>query len=68
VVFRERHSLELHFDAFNVGNHPTFYVYPSTGGDYGALTPININNSAFGQVTDTNFAPRRLQIGAYYRF
>lgn len=68
VKFRERHSLELHFDAFNVTNHPTFYVYPSTGGDYGFLTPFNINNSSFGQVTDMNYSPRRLQIGAYYRF
>lgn len=68
VAFRERHSLELHFDAFNVGNHPTFYVYPSTGGDYGYLTPFNINSSSFGQITDMNYSPRRLQIGAYYRF
>jgi hypothetical protein len=68
VNITERHHVDLHFDMFNVLNHPTFYVYPSTGGDYGLLTPFTINSSAFGQVSAMNFSPRRIQIGAYYRF
>jgi len=68
VNITERHHVDLHFDMFNVLNHPTFYVYPSTGGDYGLLTPFNINNAAFGQISSMNFNPRRIQIGAYYRF
>ena len=57
-------------DLFNWMNHPTFYVYPATGGDY-ALTsppPFNINSPTFGQITDMNFNPRIIQIGAYYQF
>ena len=68
ITIRERHHVDLHFDMFNVLNHPTFYLYPSTGGDYGFLTPFNVNSTAFGQVTDMNYSPRRIQIGAYYRF
>jgi hypothetical protein len=67
-IFRERHHLDLHFDLFNFMNHPTFYVYPSTGGDYGLLTPFTINSTAFGQVSGMNFNPRVVQIGAYYHF
>jgi hypothetical protein len=68
VNITERNHVDLHFDMFNVLNHPTFYVFPSTGGDYGALTPFNINSTAFGQVSGMNYNPRRIQIGAYYRF
>jgi hypothetical protein len=68
ITIHERHHIDLHGDLFNFMNHPTFYVYPSTGGDYGFLTPFNINSTAFGQVTGSNFSPRRVQIGAYYRF
>ncbi len=64
----ETHSLDLHFDFFNLLNHPTFYVYPATAGDYGSVTNMNINSTNFGKITDTNYANRRVQIGAYYRF
>ncbi|HSP70483.1 MAG TPA: hypothetical protein VLN48_22310, partial [Bryobacteraceae bacterium] len=64
----ERQTLDLHFDFFNVGNHPTFYMYPSTAGDYGLTTPYNINSTAFGQFDSMNHDSRQIQIGAYYRF
>ena len=64
----ETHSLDFHFDFFNLLNHPTFYVYPATAGDYGSVTNMNINNTTFGKITGTNYANRRVQIGAYYRF
>ena len=64
----ETHSLDLHFDFFNLLNHPTFYVDPATAGDYGSVTNMNINNTTFGKITSMNYAPRRIQIGAYYRF
>jgi len=64
----ERQTLDLHFDFFNVGNHPTFYMPPSTAGDYGSTTPYNINGTTFGQLNSMNHDPRQIQIGAYYRF
>ena len=68
VAFTERHTLDLHFDFFNVINHPTFYMYPTTAGDYSAASPYQINNTTFGQFDTMNHNPRVLQIGAYYRF
>ncbi len=65
--FRERHTLDLHFDFFNWTNHPTFYV-PPTSGDYGSTTNFTINNTSFGKITSMNYNPRVIQIGAYYRF
>ena len=35
IVIREGKTLDLHFSMFNVFNHPTFYLNPSDGGDYG---------------------------------
>jgi hypothetical protein len=67
VKFGERVSLDLHFDAFNFMNHPTFYVYPQ-GGDYGYTGYNSINGTTFGQVDSMQFAPRILQIGAYIKF
>jgi hypothetical protein len=66
--YRERYKLDFHFDFFNWMNHPTFYIYPSDGGDYGSITNFNINNATFGKITAMNFAPRTIQIGAYFRF
>jgi hypothetical protein len=66
--FLERHSITLHADAFNVLNTPTFYVPPSTNGDYGTVTPFTINNTTFGRITSMNYAQRRMQFGLYYRF
>jgi hypothetical protein len=65
--FYERHSLELKFDLTNFMNHPTFYVYPSSG-DYGTATPFTINSTSFGKIQYMNYLPRQIQIGAYYRF
>ena len=64
----ERTTLDLHFDFFNYLNHPTFYVAPSTAGDYGSVTNVNINNTTFGKLTGMNYAPRVIQLGAYFRF
>ncbi len=63
----ERHELTLHFQLFNWMNHPTFYVFP-TSGDYGSTTNFNINNTTFGKITAMDLAPRVIQLGAYYRF
>jgi len=68
IAIGERHHVDLHFDLFNFMNHPTFYLYPTTAGDYGLATPYNINSTAFGQITGMNFNPRVVQLGAYYRF
>jgi hypothetical protein len=67
-TFRERHSLEMHFDFFNWMNHPTFYIAPATSGDYGSVTNYTINNTSFGKITSMNYNPRVIQLGAYYRF
>jgi len=58
----------LHFDFFDFMNHPTFYIRPTTGGDYGSVTNFNINNTTFGRITSMNYNPRVIQIAAYYRF
>ena len=63
----ERHKLDLHFDVTNWMNHPTFYVYPSSG-DYGTATPSTVNSTSFGKIQYMNLTPRVIQIGAYYRF
>jgi hypothetical protein len=66
--FLERHTLDLHFDFFNWMNHPTFYVPPSTAGDYGSTGNYTISSVNFGKITSMNYSPRVIQIGAYYRF
>ena len=66
--FFERHTLDLHFDFFNVMNHPTFYIPPATAGDYGSTANFTINNVNFGKITSMNYGSRVIQIGAYYRF
>src|SRR5579859_444703 len=63
IPIRESMSLELRGDAFNVFNHPTFFV-----GDQ------NINSSSFGHVNSTlgsisnGGGARVLQIGAAFKF
>lgn len=64
----ERHTLDFHFDFFNFMNHPTFYLPPASGGDYGSVTNFTINNPTFGKITGMDYSPRIIQIGAYYRF
>jgi len=56
VVIRERQTLELRMDAFNMPNHPNFFA-----GDQ------NINSTTFG-VIGSSFGSRLLQFGAHYRF
>lgn len=68
----ERQTLDLHFDMFNLFNHPVFYLYPSTAGDYGfsasGFNNFNVNAATFGKLTSTTGGARVIQIGAYYRF
>jgi hypothetical protein len=68
----ERSTLDLHFDFFNYLNHPTFYIPPSTNGDYGLngslSNTVNVNYTSFGKLTGMNYGPRVMQIGAYFRF
>jgi hypothetical protein len=64
----ESQTLDLHFDMFNLMNHPAFSISPSDGGDYGSTTNFNVNNTTFGKITSTAYGPRVVQIGAYYRF
>uniref|UniRef100_Q020V2 TonB-dependent transporter Oar-like beta-barrel domain-containing protein n=1 Tax=Solibacter usitatus (strain Ellin6076) TaxID=234267 RepID=Q020V2_SOLUE len=65
---KERHSVALGADLINWMNHPTFYVPPSTGGDYGSTTNFNINSATFGKITSMNYNPRVIQLSLYYRF
>ena len=62
VSFKERYSVELHADMFNVFNHTNFY-----------LSDQNINSTGFGRITSQNYSndgvgPRVLQFGLYTRF
>ena len=66
-TFAERHHVDLHFDFFNWANHPTFWVAPNTG-DYGSTTNFTVNNTTFGKLSSMNYAPRVIQLGAYYKF
>jgi hypothetical protein len=65
---KERHSLDVGADLINWMNHPTFYIFPATGGDYGSVTDYNINSPTFGQISSMNYNPRIIQLSAYYRF
>lgn len=68
IRIRERHSVDFHFDMFNFANHPTFYVYPTSNGDYAYNSYNTINNSTFGTIDSMNYSARRIQMGLYYRF
>lgn len=64
VRILERHSIQIRAEAFNVFNHPTFYV----GNETSNATRFSVNNTTFGKITSTFANPRRLQFGLYYRF
>lgn len=53
----ERHSLEIRVEAFNVMNHPTWY-----------LEDQNIESTNFMKITQNFNGRRLLQFGVYYRF
>ncbi len=57
-LFRERITLELRVDAFNVLNHTEFNNLDNNAQDIG---------STFGQVTGA-YDPRILQLGTHLRF
>ena len=58
IVFKERHSIEVGADAFNLANHPAF-----TMGDQ------DINSVNFNRITGvTGNGARFLQFSLYYRF
>jgi len=57
VALTERHKVELQMDAYNALNHATFW-----SGDQ------NINNTTFGVVSYTFYAPRVVQFGLHYKF
>lgn len=68
VALREGMTLDLYVQAFNVMNHPAFYMNPSDAGDYGVTGQYTVNSTTFGQFTGMSGTPRVMQIGAYLRF
>jgi hypothetical protein len=69
VKILERHSIQLRAEAFNVFNHPSFYV----GNEGSNATRFTVNNATFGRITQlfggiSGAATRELQFGLYYRF
>jgi hypothetical protein len=60
----ERHFVQLRAEGFNLFNHPTFYV----GNETTSPTRFGINNTTFGRITSTFFAPRRMQLSLKYVF
>lgn len=57
IKITERTRIEVRADAFNVLNHPVFFV-PSQ----------NVNSTRFGVINSTASTPRILQIGAKFAF
>src|SRR5262249_13780907 len=64
INITERHNVELRMEAFNVFNHPTFYVDSETT----STTRFNINQLTFGKIITLFTDTRRVQFGMYYRF
>ncbi len=60
----ERQTLQFRADAFNLLNHPTFYV----GNESNNSTRFNVNSTTFGRITSTFNSSRVMQFGLYYRF
>lgn len=57
IAITERHKVELRMQAFNVLNHPTFWV-----GDQ------SINSPTFGVISSMFFSPRVLEFGLTYHY
>jgi hypothetical protein len=53
----ERHTLRLQVEAYNLFNHPTFFI-----------TDQNVNASNFGQITTSNFSARQVEFSLMYKF
>jgi hypothetical protein len=64
VKIAERQSVQLRAEAFNIFNHPSFYV----GSESSSATRFMVNNTTFGKITGVFTDARRLQLGLYYRF
>ena len=64
----ERHLLEFHLNMLNFANHPTFYVYPTSNGDYAYNSYNTINNTTFGTIDSMQYSPRVIEMGLYYKF
>jgi len=62
IQFTERQKLEFHAEAFNILNHPNFYISDQTvnGNNFGRYAGQNYSNDGVG--------PRLLQFGLYYKF
>jgi hypothetical protein len=64
----EKHSLQFRMEAFNVLNHPAFYV----GNESSSTTRFNVNSATFGKIIALaniiNSSMRVVQFGLYYRF
>ena len=61
--------MDVGADLINWMNHPTFYVPPATGGDYGSCRPTSTSTTpTFGQISSMNYNPRVIQLSLYYRF
>jgi hypothetical protein len=62
--YKDRHTVQLRAEAFNVFNHPTFYA----GNESSSVTRFTVNNTTFGRSTSTFYAPRVMQLSLRYSF
>jgi hypothetical protein len=64
IRISENQSVEFKAEAFNLPNHPSFYV----GNESSSQTRFNVNNTTFGKITSTLNTPRQLQFSLRYNF